>query len=634
MIDKIKQFFAFFLSLGTLIPSFFGLPSVYAPYNDAEKYDASLGEITVEMDTSVPHITLAENGVSGYVIVRGENASPSEVTAAGTLGDYLERITGVNFAVVDDTAPPQEQEILVGKTNREGPGAYEIDREKLGDDGLDIFVSGEKLVIAGGEKRGTLYGVYAFLEEVLGCRWFTAELTVVPEYNYISVRRDLDIEQIPVFDNRDVYWRSTFDAEFSVAQKINSGINPGRNLTDALGGSVQYAGQFVHTFNLLVPPGQYFGEHPEYYAYTENGKRETTQLCLTNPEVLQIVIANAKQWLRDNPGAKIVSISQNDVDGYCMCESCKAIDAQEGSPAGSLLRFVNAAAKEIAKEFPDVWVDTLAYDYTRQAPSITVPEPNVVIRLCTIECCFSHPINECPVADKSGRKLSEDLKAWQAICDKIQIWDYTTNYSHYLTPYPNFDVLQANAQFFAENNVKSVFEQGNNMLVNNGEFAHLKAYLIAKLLWDPYTDIEQHMNEFMLAFYGKGYQSIMKYIDFTIERAELNHIERNSKPGEVLYLSSADLKHCEAWWDEAEAAAQTDFQKDNIQCSRLQLTYYKNFTRKGEFSLLKDKRAAGEAFYDEMARFGITRLKERYPLKPKEQIDFSKRVDTWHLTTG
>lgn len=634
MIDKIKQFFAFLLSLSTLLPSVLGLPSAYTPYDDGEKYNASLGEIHVEMDTSAPHITLAENGASGYVIVRGADASPSEVTAADTLQDYFARMTGITLPVVTDAEAPQEKEILVGKTNREGPDSFTIDRKKLGDDGLNVLVYGEKLVIAGGELRGTLYGVYTFLEEVLGCRWFTIELTVVPEYDFISVRRDLSMEQIPLFDNRDVYWRSTFDAEFSVAQKLNSGINSGRNLTESLGGSVQYAGQFVHTFNALVPPAQYFSEHPEYYAYTENGKRETSQLCLTNPSVLQIVIANAKQWLRDNPQAKIISISQNDGEGYCTCENCKAIDAEEGSPAGSLLRFVNAAAIEIAKEFPDVWVDTLAYDYTRQAPSITVPEPNVVIRLCTIECCFSHPITECPVADKSGRKFSEDLKAWQAICDKIQIWDYTTNYSHYLTPYPNFGVLQANVQFFAENNVKSIFEQGNNMIVNNGEFAHLKAYLLSKLLWNPYTDLEKHMNEFMLAFYGEGYQSIMKYIDFTVERTQMKHIEYNSKPGEVLYLSSADLKHCEGWWDEAEAAAQTEFQKDNIRCSRLQLTYYKNFTRKGEFSLLKNKAETGEAFYDELVRFGITRLKERYPLNEKDQIDFTKKVDTWHLTTG
>lgn len=633
MADLLKQLLALLTSITVLLPSLLGLASVYDPYNNPEKYDPSLGEIAVEMDVSVPHILLSVNGETDYVIIRGANASPSEVTAAETLREYLLRVSGAAFTVLDDTAHVSEKEIIVGKTNREGEGSYTVDRDKLGDDGLKIFVYGEKLVIAGGEKRGTLYGVYTFLEDVLGCRWFTKELTVMPEYPFISVRRDLAVEQVPVFTSRDVFWRCTFDADFSAAQKINSGISTERNLTQAEGGSVQYAGWFVHTFNLLLPPDEYFASHPEYYAYTENGTRETTQLCLTNPDVLRIVTENAKEWLSAHPDGKIISISQNDGDGNCVCENCKAIDDEEGSPSGSLLRFVNAAAREIAKEFPDVLVDTLAYDYTRKAPCITVPEPNVVIRLCTIECCFSHPIDECPVTDKSGRRLSDDLKDWQAICDKIHIWDYTTNYSHYLTPYPNFQVLQANAQFFAENNVKSVFEQGNNNLVNNGEFAHLKAYLLAKLLWDPYTDIERHINEFMLAFYGTGYQNIRKYIDFTVERAKLNHIEYNSKPLEVLYLSNSDLVQCEAWWDEAEAAAENEFQRDNIQCSRLQLRYYKNFTRKGEFSPLNNSAEAGEAFYDELTRFGITRLKERYPLKPKEEIDFTKRVDTWHKET-
>ena len=156
------------------------------------------------------------------------------------------------------------------------------------------------------------------------------------------------------------------------------------------------------------------------------------------------------------------------------------------------------------KEFPNVYIDTLAYTYTRKAPKITKPRHNVVIRLCTIECCFSHPLDECPVPDKSGKRITNDIREWAAICDNIHIWDYTTNFSHYLTPYPNFAVLQPNVQFFAEHNVKSVFEQGCYQMVNNGEFAQLKAYLLAKLLWDPYTDIEKHMNEFMLAYYGEA----------------------------------------------------------------------------------------------------------------------------------
>ena len=163
---------------------------------------------------------------------------------------------------------------------------------------------------------------------------------------------------------------------------------------------------------------------------------------------------------------------------------------------------------------------------TPQSSENHKPRHNVVIRLCTIECCFSHPLTSAPFPTNPQR-ITNDIREWATICDNIHIWDYL---KLLLPPYPNFAVLQTNVQFFAEHNVKSVFEQGCYQMVNNGEFAQLKAYLLAKLLWDPYTDIEKHMNEFMLAYYGEGYQYIRRYIDFAVDRAQLFHIHYNSSP--------------------------------------------------------------------------------------------------------
>ena len=614
-----------------VVSSFLGLPSVFEKYENSDKYDPTLGEIKIDLDMTVPRLFLIENGESEYVIVKGSDAIESEADAAEVLQDYLKRISGVQIPIVNDTAPQQEKEIIVGKTNREGENTFTVDREMLGDEGLRIFTYEDKLVIAGGEKRGALYGVFTFLEEALGCRWFAADLTVVPELDIVSVRKDIDIEQIPYFYNRDVYWSCARDADFSVANKINGIVS--LDLSGKYGGGgIKYGGpHFVHTFNFLVPPSVYFDEHPEYYALTANGIRETTQLCLTNPDVLRIATETVLSWLRADPTANVISVSQNDgKDGYCECPNCKAIDDAEGSHSGTLLRFVNAIAEEVEKEFPNVYIDTLAYTYTRKAPKITKPRHNVVIRLCTIECCFSHPLDECPVPDKSGKRITNDIREWAAICDNIHIWDYTTNFSHYLTPYPNFAVLQPNVQFFAEHNVKSVFEQGCYQMVNNGEFAQLKAYLLAKLLWDPYTDIEKHMNEFMLAYYGEGYQYIRRYIDFAVDRAQLFHIHYNSSPEEIVYFSESDLKKIDEWFDKAESMAKTQEELDRIQCSRIQIRYYKNFLRKGEFNIFNNTAATGEALYDDLMRFGITRTKERVPLYPKEKINFRQKINTWY----
>ena len=81
----------------------------------------------------------------------------------------------------------------------------------------------------------------------------------------------------------------------------------------------------------------------------------------------------ALEKIRQNPAAGMISISQNDWRGNCQCAKCKAIEEEEGSPSGLLLRFVNAVAADIAKEYPDFLMETLAYQYTRKAPKITRP---------------------------------------------------------------------------------------------------------------------------------------------------------------------------------------------------------------------------------------------------------------------
>lgn len=621
---------SFFVSLSMLIPSVFGLPSAYSKYENPEKYDPSLGEIVVDSDMSVPRIFLIQNSSSDYVIVRGENASPAEIAAAETLQDYLDQITGVNLPILLDTAPEQTKEVIVGKTNREGIDTYTIDRTKLGDEGLKFFAYKEKLVIAGGEQRGTLYGVYTFLEDVLGCRWFTKDLTVVPEAIDVSIRRSLNIEQIPLFEFRDLSWGPAYNEAYSVAQKNNTNFTT--TLSEKNGGGLVGIG-LGHSFGHQLPSSKYFETYPEYYALNDVGEREDTQPCLTNPDVLQIVTQSVLDSLRANPNVDFISVSQNDNPHYCKCDDCRMIDEAEGSPAGTLMRFVNNVAIEVAKEFPDVCVQTLIYDHTRKAPKITVPNENVIIHICSGDSCFSHPLSDGCLEDPFGNTFAQDFESWNEIADKVYVYDYTTNFSHYLAPHPNFDVLQRNMQYFAENKVSGVWAEGCGQLQNNGEFSHLRAYVLSKLLWDPYTDMEKHMNEFMLAYYGAGYQHIKKYIDFSVERGKMNHLTMWSSPSKAAYFSAADLRKFDRWWDQAEKLAKNELELANLQASRIQIRYYKSFTQRCEFSKWRNTAAEGEALYDDFVRFGINRTGtgSNKLLKSREEIDFSKPIREWRV---
>ncbi|MBO5671264.1 MAG: DUF4838 domain-containing protein, partial [Clostridia bacterium] len=161
----------------------------------------------------------------------------------------------------------------------------------------------------------------------------------------------------------------------------------------------------------------------------------------------------------------------------CMCESCQKIYAEEGAYSGAMIRFVNAVAAEFAADYPELKFDTFAYHHTRSVCK-TVPADNVVIRLCTIECCFSHPLGTCSdvyAMAGSTKTISEDIADWGKICDNIYIWDYTTNYVESVTFFPNFNVLLENAKFFADHNAIGVYEEGN-FFAETCDFPELRAY--------------------------------------------------------------------------------------------------------------------------------------------------------------
>ena len=113
---------------------------------------------------------------------------------------------------------------------------------------------------------------------------------------------------------------------------------------------------------------------------------------MTNPDVIRIATAEIRKRIQEHPEAMIFSVSQNDWRNYCTCEKCRKLAEEEGSQAGPLLHFVNAIANDVAKDYPDKIIDTLAYQYTRKPPKHVKPAPNVAIRLCSIECCFTHPL--------------------------------------------------------------------------------------------------------------------------------------------------------------------------------------------------------------------------------------------------
>ena len=453
-------------------------------------------------------VTISKDGQANAVIVVAADASEPEQYAAKELAEFLGQITGAQFKTLGQE-DEQASCIFVGPGAAQG-GDAQFSTDGLGAEGVVIRTVDDDLILAGGRPRGTLYAVYTFLEDQLGCRWWSSTESTIPRKPTVVVD-GLDIRYVPPLEYRSPFWFDAFDGNWAARNKANG---QSHRLEARHGGKHIYEG-FVHTFFPLIPPQKYFAEHPEWFSEIDGQRKyEHAQLCLTNEEMRKELVKNLKEQLRKNPAATIASVSQNDWHGNCQCKNCAAIEQEEGSPAGLMLRFVNAVATDIEPEFPNVAISTLAYQYTRKPPKITKPRPNVIVQLCSIECSFCKPL-----ADERNKAFRDDIVGWSQISDRLYIWDYTTNFRHHIMPHPNLQVLGPNVKFFADHNVTGIFEQGA-YTTNGAEMAELRAWVLAKLLWDPTRDGQALIDEFIEGYYGPAAPHIQAYLKVTHDAVE------------------------------------------------------------------------------------------------------------------
>ena len=488
---------------------------------------------------------IAAPGGARCVIVTQPGATVTERYAAEELAATLRQITGATFEIQEqnDAAPPSA--IVVGPGPLAAKLFPEVELSKFSGEEYAIRTKDGRLLLAGGRSRGTLYAVYRFLQDELGVRWYTPWFSHYPKPAALTLGK-VNVRGKPAFEYRDPFWFPAFDGDWAAR---NFSISQTARLQEKHGGQMVYKG-FVHTFYPLVPPEPHFKTHPEWFSLVK-GRRvgEGAQLCTTDPQLRDFIVERVKAWLRETPDAKIVSVSQNDHAGACECPRCAAVDAREGTPAGSLLELVNYVAEKIEPEFPNVLVDTLAYQYTRKAPQTLRPRRNVIVRLCSIECNFARPLT-----DPSNELFARDIRDWHRLTDRLYVWDYTTDFSHYLLPFPNYFVLGPNVRFFHENGVVGLFEQGAYQAFS-GEMSELRAWVLAQLLANPNQDDRKLVREFVEAYYGKpSARFILQHLDLISKAAQPFYVGIGH-PSASPYLRFPTLVKSERLWQQAEAAA-------------------------------------------------------------------------------
>ena len=568
---------------------------------------------------------LVRKGKTDFKIVLSESPQPVEQTAAEELKTYLDESTGIDWVIASEQEVPEDApQILVGNSSRAKKFFPEIDPDQIPYDGIEIHLKENKLLLMGHQQRGTLYAVNTFLENELGVRWWTSSEQTVPNYKTFKLN-PLNISYAPKLIYREAFYHDAFDPVFATRMKCN-GFS--ENIAPEYGDHHRFV-FFVHSFFPLIPPEKYFADHPEWFSEIDNErKHQYAQLCLTNDKMRQELTKNAIEALREDPGAKFISISQNDWHGFCTCKKCSKIAEEEGSQSGPLIRFVNAVAEEIEKEFPDVYVETLAYQYTRKPPKHVKPRHNVVIRLCTIECSFVRPLT-----GEQNKALYDDMQGWSKIAKQLFVWDYVTNFSSYILPHPNLRVLAPNIRFFADHGTIGLFEQGDSYC-SVGDFVRMRNWVISKLMWNPMLDEKELTQEFLIGYYGKKATPILlEYFDVLLDKAESTgkHIGcfRDNTDD---WLDYETLCKATATFDQAIAAAEGE-SDEFVQRLRRERLPLEHVWLKGYYRFKRIAEAKGEKFLGpdnpEEACQNFFDLCEKYHVAAYREYDSPETFETF-----
>lgn len=486
-------------------------------------------------------LQLVTNSVSNYEIVIKSDASQVVKNASEVLQNYIEKISTAKIPIVTE------------ENQSENKQKFFVQIQNIEKNQLKILGENTSIFIVGGSDSAVENAVYQFLESYLNCKWYTPLVEEVPTSSTLSIAKNINYSYTPNITTRTVHSKLFYEnPEFAAKHKVTSEAFP-----------YYVPSARVHTFNKFIPEEVFYKNHPEYYAL-RGSKRLPTQLCLTNTKVYEIVKDSVASLFKQYPEASVISVSQNDNSQYCTCENCKEIDEAEGSPSGTMIQFVN----KIAASFPDKTISTLAYQYTRK-PSKTKPLSNVLITLCSIECDRSASIEE------KCNDFSEDLKGWKQITENIRIWDYTTQFTNFLAPFPNLHTLQPNIQLFSENNAKWVFEQHSH---NPSELFELRSYITAKLLWNPNLNIEELITEFTEGYYKESGIYVKKYIDLIHKKIRKDKdffLFLYGDPSQAFdsFLNPDLLKQYDGFFNEAEKVANSPDVLERIQCARISVDY-------------------------------------------------------------
>ncbi len=442
-----------------------------------------LVRIWITKEKSRKTIPLVVDGKPCACIALQADASKILEQAAAEISYYVEKRTGAVLSRCGDKTPQGFARVHVGRTD-----GLNLVSEGMTSDGFVIdFPDNETVAIVGATDQGTAFGVYDFLERFVDVRWlFPGPLGEdVPKSNNLEVECST-VREEPVFFSRQMSgFPNRIQKEWASHMRLLGHI------------------KMHHNMNQIFPPEKYTRTHPEFFPII-NGKRflpsnnhtHGWQPCFSAKGLVEEAANNICRYFEKYPEQRIYSLGINDFVGICECKLCKAKESGRRNFVGyrdrsdPYFEWANAVAEKVLQRFPDKWFGCLAYDNILEAPRNNPVHPRIIPFMTYDRMKWIHKPTE-----KIGHQVTQ---AWAEKTKELGWYDYIYG-SPYHVPRIYFHKMAEYYCFGADNGVSAFYAEA---CPNWGEGP--KLYLAAKLMWNPYIDVDATLKDWYVRAVGEA----------------------------------------------------------------------------------------------------------------------------------
>ena len=489
----------------------------------------------------------------GTEILVAKDASKTVDFASREMQGFLGRVLGEPVPIVN---APTSGKVAIVLGSNDWSVAAGIDTAALRRDAFVTKVEPGRIYIAGRDdpsadidmmlsgrgdvarsEHATVFGVYAFLEDVAGCRFFfPGEFgTVVPRAQRLVVPYG-ERTTAPVFTVRDPYLRYAGAVRIAEIPQMSDAE---RKAVRAREDVLEWLRLRLQTERIPCCHGQngfaytdrFRETHPEYLRLKENGKRATElefggdrhswrvrDLCHTS-KVWDEIYEDVKAYLTGAPassrgiplrgdmskfgwngncvGGRYVDIMPQDGFQRCCCENCKKAYTDESNYATDLIWGQTAKlANRLKAEGVKGYVTQMAYSPYGRVPAVDLPD-NVLVMVARTG----------PWSIRNPKVLEQELADYRAWAEKtggkVWIWTYPHKYGNTAIPDVPCMAPRAWGEYY-KRAAPWIFGSFAECETDRKIFNYLNCYVFSKVAWDTDVDLDALLEDHYAKMFGAG----------------------------------------------------------------------------------------------------------------------------------